>query len=547
MKLRPYQQEVVDTLWQWFSTHEQGDPIVEAAVGAGKSLMIAEVCRRAIEEFPGTRLLMVVHVKELCAQNLDKLLRIWPEAPAGVHSASIGRKDLGHDILYATIGSVYKKAHMLGRVDLMIVDECHLISNDDQTMYRKLIDDLRFYNPGMRVIGWTGTPFRGDGIWLTHGALFTHIAARVPMRQLLDEGYLSPLVVNETAPTLIDASQARVVAGDYVVRDIVKVATQPTIVERACSEIVRLAAQRKKWLVFCATIEHAELVAERMFANHDVECEVLTNKTPKRERERIVEEFRHGSLRCLVNVAVLTTGFDAPETDCIALLRPTKSPVLYVQIAGRGMRLADGKKDCLWLDFTTTTVDLGPVDKAKGRNPTPPGNAPFKYCEGCGIKLGTATIECPECGHIHPAPAEPVRGQHGDLASRAPVISTDPNDAQYAGPKWETVTRVVYSLHEGKNGKPDSMRVDYLSGWRTVGSEWVCFDHPEGSYPHKKAVQWWRERDVAMKEVFPANVEMALKWSEWLAEPYQIATIFDGKFVKVVGHKFNLQKDKVAA
>ena len=113
MILRDYQQRAIDELWQWFRNHPQGNPIVEACVGAGKSVMIATLIRDALIQWPGTRILMVVASHELCAQNLDKLLRVWPEAPAGVHSAGLGRKDLGRDVLYATIGSVARKAHLL--------------------------------------------------------------------------------------------------------------------------------------------------------------------------------------------------------------------------------------------------------------------------------------------------------------------------------------------------------------------------------------------------------------------------------------------------
>ena len=162
MQLRPYQERVLDELWQWFATHADGDPIVEACVGAGKSVLIAEMCRRAIEQHPGTRILMLVHSKELIEQNLHKLLAVWPNAPIGIYSASIGQRQLGRTITYATIGSIYKRAHELGHLDLVMVDECHLIGDSETTMYRRLIDGLRSLCPALRVIGWTGTPFRGE-------------------------------------------------------------------------------------------------------------------------------------------------------------------------------------------------------------------------------------------------------------------------------------------------------------------------------------------------------------------------------------------------
>ncbi len=132
--LRPYQESALQDLWGWFERHDDGDPVVEASVGAGKSVMIAELCRRAIEAYPETRILMVVHVKELIEQNLAKLLQIWPSAPVGVYSASVGSRQLGRAITYATIGSVAKRAHQLGRVDLMLVDECFVAGTAVETI-----------------------------------------------------------------------------------------------------------------------------------------------------------------------------------------------------------------------------------------------------------------------------------------------------------------------------------------------------------------------------------------------------------------------------
>ncbi|MFM2058425.1 MAG: Idiomarinaceae phage [Pseudomonadota bacterium] len=386
--LRPYQAQALDDLWRWFEANGDGDPVVEASVGAGKSVMIAELCRRVMAADASARILMCVHVKELVEQNLAKLVQVWPGAPVGVYSASVGSRQLGRAITYATIGSVARRAHLLGRVDLMIVDECHLISDRQDTMYRQLIDELRRYCPHMRVIGWTGTAFRGDGIWLTQQGLFTHVAARVTMGELLKQGFLAPLHSVATEQH-IDTSGVRTSGADYVVSALAEVSDTAERVQAACAEIAALAADRKKWLVFAVTVDHAQHVAAELRSTHGVACAVVSATTPKTEREAHIAGLRSGRLRALVNVAVLTTGFDVPELDCIALLRATKSPVLYVQIAGRGMRTAPGKVDCLWLDFTDTTATLGPVDAIKGRARLPKreasaeGERPamVKHCE----------------------------------------------------------------------------------------------------------------------------------------------------------------------
>ena len=346
MVLRPYQEAVLDSLWSWFHRHDDGNPIVVAAVGAGKSLMIAALAKRANAEFPGTRILVLVHQKELLSQNVDKIRRIWPEANVGIFSAALGRKQLGCQITYATIGSIYKKAHELGRIDIVLADECHLINPKSEGMWRSFLTDLAKYNPGARTIGWTGTEFRGNGVYLTATptALFSHIAAKVTMKELLDLGYLSPLTPGATV-TQVEADGVKTSGDDYVVHELAKITDTEELVEATASEICVLGADRKRWLVFAVTIQHAGHMRDALI-KRGISAAMVSAETPQAERDALILQFRSGALRCLVNVAVLTTGFDVPEIDFIALLRATKSPVLYVQIAGRGMRLADGKTDC---------------------------------------------------------------------------------------------------------------------------------------------------------------------------------------------------------
>lgn len=530
--LRPYQEKGLADLFNWFEKHDEGDPIVEASVGAGKSVLIAELCRRAIEAWPDTRILMVVHVKELIEQNLQKLLQVWPAAPVGVYSASVGSRQLGRAITYATIGSIVKRAHQLGQVDLMLVDECHLISSSEATMYRKLIDELRRYCPAMRVIGWTGTAFRGDGIWLTQQGVFSHVAARITMADLLKDGYLAPLV---PAPveTKVSTEGVATSGGDYVVSQLAKATDKADLVRQACAELARLAADRKKWLIFAVTVEHANHLAAELRTEHSIACAVISAKTPKAEREATIAAFKSGGLRALANVAVLTTGFDAPEVDCIALLRATKSPVLYVQIAGRGMRTAPGKSDCLWLDFTDTTYTLGPVDAVKGRARPPVREgehvAPFRYCDACGNPAPANAPACTHCGAVFP---EPERVNHFAQASSASVLST--------GPQWHSITRVTYRRNPGKDGKPDTLRVDYWSGFRVAVLEWVCIEHPAG-WARSKACAWWNDRGGTP---VPKTIEEALERTAELRKPARIQTRQNGKYAEIVNLEW--QPDRAA-
>jgi DNA repair protein RadD len=539
MQLRPYQGRTLDELWGWFSKHDGGNPIVEACVGAGKSLMIAALAQRADQEYPGTRILVLVHQKELLEQNVDKIVTIWPEANVGIYSAGAGRKDLGCQITYATIGSIYRDAHLLGRIDIVLADECHLINPKDTGMWRKFLTDLAKYCPSARTIGWTGTPFRGNGVWLTAGdePLFTNVATRVTMRELLDLGFLSPLVPATTV-TRIDAHDVRTSGDDYVVSELAKVTDTEELVEATCDEIVQLAADRKRWLVFAVTIAHAGHVCEAL-KRRGVVAAMVSAETPKGERAALISAFRAGRIKCLVNVAVLTTGFDVPELDFIALLRATKSPVLYVQIAGRGMRLAPGKTDCLWADFTDTTALMGPVDAVKGRLPTGgrKGEAPHKLCPSCGSRNAAAAPECLDCGYLFP---EPERIKHGIQASAAAVLSSQQETLFTTVP----VDEVRYRLHH-KEGSPPSLRVEYYSGMVRAASEWVCMSH--SGYARKKAEGWWRVRSTI--DAIPPSTEEALEWLQYsdaiLRKPAAVIVNKSSKYPSIVSYQW--QKEEQAA
>lgn len=538
MVLRPYQDRAMSELYAWLERHSDGNPIVDACVGAGKSVIIAEFCRRAIAEYPQCRIVMCVASRELCQQNLEKLMQVWPEAPAGVCSASLGRKDTESQIVFATIGSIYNHADVLGRVDILLVDECHNINSKKAGMYRTFIDKIQQYgNPHLCVIGFTGTPFRGDGIWLHHGEdpLFHGIATQVGMSELLDLGYLSPLVVDAATPTMGDTSGVSIQAGDYVVSQLEEVMADDDLVRQTVADLMVRGANRKKWLVFCVTIKHARMVLNAIqYAG--IEADMVTGETPSRDRAQIIRNFKHGNLRCLVNVACLTTGFDAPETDLIALLRPTKSPVLYVQIAGRGMRIADGKADCLWLDYTNTTSDLGPINKIKGRKKLKSKNsdgenaAPFKLCENCGNQNPIAALECIDCGAPFPEPES--RNSHNTSASDALPLA----GVQAPKLEWFEVRGITYSRHHGKEGKLDTLRVDYDCGFETI-SEWKCFDH-EG-YAQRMAKGWWAERWNGEELMTPNSVAEALQEVKHLLVPGKIAAHKEDRFWRLTQYDFS--------
>ena len=406
MTLRPYQQHALDQLYAWFSAGNEGNPCLVLPTGSGKSHIIAAIVKTAMQ-WPETRILMLVHSKELIEQNAEKLRQHWPGAPLGIYSAAIGRKELGEPITYGGIQSLRSKAANLGHIDLCIIDEAHSVSHHDQGSYRHLINALHEINPAMRVIGLTATPYRlGHGMITDAPAIFDALIEPVSIEELIADGFLAKLRSKVTARSF-DLKGVHKRGGEYIERELAAAVDTKDNNVAVVSEIIAQAGERRAWLCFCTGIAHAERIADLMRA-HGIPAACVTGETPKVERERLLAEYKAGRLRCLTNANVLTTGFDYPDIDLIAMLRPTMSPGLYVQMAGRGMRLKSHTDHCLVLDFAGVVAQHGPITAVQ-----PPrsagsgdGDAPVKVCDACAELCHISAKECPACGHPFPPPAK---------------------------------------------------------------------------------------------------------------------------------------------
>ena len=379
----------------------------------------------------------------------------------------------------------------------------------------------------------TATPFRGNGVWLTDGdePLFTGIASRVSMRELLDAKFIAPLIPPDRIETRIDASNVGITNGDYKVGELSREVEK--YLSKVAAESIKIASERKKWIAFTPSVKNAESLADRLNYRGIVSA-VVCGETPKQEREDLIRQFKEHQIHCLVTVLALSVGFDVPDVDCIIWCRPTKSPVLYVQGMGRGTRIADGKTDCLVLDFTDTVERLGPVDTIQGRAKKRSGTqeAPYSICPDCGERNAPAALICIHCGgQIREEEAKPLDAK----VSLAALLS---NQASISELIWHDVTRVDYGLHR-KEGKPDSLRVDYYAGLLRVATEWVCFSHI--GYARQKAENWWMRRE---KKSMPSGTQEALEWLEFhnIEEPVRIATRKNGKYTEVKDYEFNRNK-----
>jgi DNA repair protein RadD len=525
LSLRPYQRAAIEALYDYFAA-SVGNPLIVMPTGTGKSVVIAGFTREAIAAYGDTRVLVLTHVKELVQQNFMALLRAWPEAPAGIYSAGLSRRDIHAQILFAGIQSIHRHARQVQRCDLVLIDEAHLLGRGDSGMYRSFLAQLNEINAGLlKVVGFTATPYRLDSGMLHEGKdrLFTDIAFQVPVLDMIQQGYLCPVVPKQTA-TQLDVGGVGTRGGEFIAKDLEAAVDRAEVTRAKVAEIVQHGEGRGSWLVFCSGVAHARHVRDAI-REHGVSCETVTGDTPGPERDAILAAFKAGRLRCVTNANVLTTGFDAPGVDLIALLRPTKSVGLYVQMVGRGTRLAEGKDDCLVLDFAGNTARHGPIDTVDGRKKEKseePGEAPIKVCPECQTINHASVRRCIECDHEFPPPVVKVAPQ---AASNA-LLSTQVQAT------WSDVTGISYARHE-KPGKPASLRVTYECGLARH-SEWVCFEHT--GFPRDKAVGWWRRRAGNLPP--PATVDEALQQVDQLRRPIAIQVRPAGQYTEIAAARF---------
>ena len=504
-ELRPYQQAAVESLFDWYKTSREGNPLIVAPVGSGKTIIIAEIIKRIHADAPHTKIVVLTSTRELLTQNGDELKEHMPDVDLGYYCAALAKKKLHNDVTLASIQSIHNKAGYISRPpQIIIIDEAHGISHNGETQYRRFLDKCKEFNPKLSIIGLTGTPFRCDTGHLCEGdnAIFAGAAYEIDIAWLIAQGYLCK-PITPSVRTGFDVSAVRIIKGDYAAGMLEKAVNVDEKTQSCVSEIIQQGLTRKKWLVFTAGVLHCEAVYEEFLAR-GVSCAMVTGKTPKEERKQIMDDYKSNKIKCLVNVAVLTTGFNAPEIDLIAFMRPTRSPVLYIQMLGRGLRLAPDKENLLLLDFGGVVRELGAIDevgvfkkfKAKGVMDREKVEVLIKRCPACATECSPMQKWCYSCSYCF------YQTALEDMSS-APLLSDEME------PEWQGVINIFYKEHikRGAPNAPPTMRVCY-STMACAANEWVCFSHNAGSYAQKMAVDWHNKR--LPKVPVPKSVNDAL-------------------------------------
>lgn len=485
MILRPYQERAVRETYDFLRRYPKSNPLIVIPTGGGKTPVLATIARDVVQSWGG-RALILSHVKELVEQSAEKLKLIDPSLDVGVYSAGLNSRDTGNKVVSASIQSVYKRAGELGSFDMVLVDEAHLIPPDGEGMYRTFLNDAKVVNPRHRLVGLTATPYRmSTGLIYGTDGLFSDISYDVGVRELIADNYLSPLVSKRAAS--FDETGLHRARGEFLPGEVQDLMLQTAA--EAVGDMLARTKDRKSVIVFTAGVEHAVEICN-ILHNAGETVELITGDTPDAERASTIGQFKSGEVRFLVNVNVLTTGFDAPGVDCVALMRSTLSVGLYYQMVGRGFRLSPGKRDCLVLDYGGNVKRHGPVDKieiqaAINRQKIDDGEPITKVCPKCDSEVTISRAVCPDCGHTFPIEEKP---KHDTQAGDDAPLSGEVTETEYE------VFETEYAVHTKRNADesaPKTMRVDYRIGASFL-SEWVCIEH-EG-FAGGKAQKWWKDR-----------------------------------------------------
>lgn len=550
---RPHQTKCVSDIWSYL-TNATGDPVAVQPTGSGKSLITAMLADEISKA--SRRMVILAPKRELVEQNYEKICLLNPSADAGVYCAGLKRKDTDNDIIYATVQSVFRRPLDFGFRHMVVVDEAHMIQSGDQGMFHEFFHGLRINNPSMRIVGLTATPYRLDSGLIYGGDdnLFDDVCHATGIPELLDNGYIAP--IRAASVKQISMSGIKKVAGDYDKRAMAERFGE-TLTDAVRETVdVANAERRHHCLVFGVNVDHANSVAAAITEISGEEARVITGDSPLLMRDACIRDFKSGALRWLVSVDTLHTGFDAPSTDLISVMRSTQSPGLFYQLCGRGFRLADGKDDCLLLDFGGNLARHGALDsedygkealKKKNGDEAVEGKCPMKTCGFCKNEIPAMCKRCPECGAVQPeSESEMHESEAESYAAALECQATgDRGDQPSQSVRRLAVDGVRYFVHQKRGASkadPRTLRVEYQcyevdgKGERQgdVGesvSEWICIEH--SGWTRMKAEQWWNKRS---QQACPIDTDDALYVANkgGLAHPMFIDVERDGKYDRIV-------------
>ena len=397
MLLRPRQEVMVSKIMD--ALHKHGNTLAVAPTGAGKTIIFSAVIGRMFEQGIN-KACVIAHRDELISQNRSKFKEINPNL--SISTVNANKKNWGGKVVFAMIETLYRPNNLkeLKALDVLVIDEAHHIR---ATTYERVINHAKSINPNIKILGMTATPNRSDKKGL--GKFLTNVADQITIQELIASGHL-------VLPHTYIASKENLEEANKVNTASKGTNVQPHVLdwvpdsESVVKHWKEMAAERKT-VIFCSKIEHAMNVVAS-YKNAGIKAGMISSRIKRNDREAILEAYNTNKLQVIVNVGVLTEGWDHPPTSCVVLLRYKSSQLAMIQMIGRGLRTIDikkhpdiAKKDCIVLDFGISTWVHGSLEQTvKLNDRLAKGEASYKNCPECGYEVSIARTTCPSCGYV---------------------------------------------------------------------------------------------------------------------------------------------------
>ena len=503
MQLRPRQRDFVQRCID--ALNSRGNTLGIAPTGAGKTVMLSSVAKNL-----GGRVLVLQHRDELVAQNRSTFRAVAPNVDTDLYTAD--RKRWSPGVTFGMVQTLCRKDNLesMPKLDLLVIDEAHHVA---AASYQNIINHARSVNPDLKLFGVTATPQRGDGKALL--AAFSNISDVITLGELISSGFLvKPRFFVIDCDIRGDLAKVKMTANDFDMDQVSRIMDKQAVNDRVIQEWKDRAGERKT-VVFCSTVSHATHVMEGFMAA-GITCDIVHGDLPDSVRRSVLLKFEKNKIQVLVNVAVLTEGWDCQDVSCVMLLRPCSYKGTMIQMIGRGLRKVDParypgvvKSDCIVMDFGYSLLTHGSIESEPTVGQEREAFSREKNCEGCGILIPAGVKVCPVCGHEH----ESEDGERVPREALEDFVMTEIHLMELSPYRWQDMFDGAVTMANGMDAW--ACLVDHDGSWYAVGGRGATSVNLLNQSQDK--LQALASADDFLRE--HGNKDAAQKTKRWLSQP----------------------------